>query len=574
MQDDFEPPKLNFPNNPLKKLFGAEKRNTKLAITLSAVGLIIFLLVALLFSFKNQIFERFFPKSRIGAAACTNTIQIPSNRGGFVFTGGDLEQAISSLSTPLYYTNDLNLGPQKSIFTIGKYIQNQSDPLGLRILMENNLSNADFKGQQGQAPAGWNTANTQAGTASIDVEAIVQNTASKGTSINLSNNQNQTGTQIAQVYKKSVAEGQFIVFGAWVKAETSNDAKIVVQNSQSPYQQFGVADTSNIKPNKWTYVIGFGKVPTGVTNFQVALLNEGKGSTVSFQSVSVAALLSDISQTLSDLVLARCGGVWMVDDGMGYDATYSEPFLNPLLIDVYVLLYHQYYTQIKTIDPSAKVLPGGIMGSPIAFDNTNGYGPKIWLDNFRTSYKNFFGTEPPIDMLAIRYLATSSQQWLDSKDMENYLTSLRNYMDNVLGWKRTQIWISRLGVSSSAPNGGVDFVNATMKFLTNNSLNVEKWFWYDTCGINSQLNSLFISNNKICSWPMKLNALGQAYLSANAMPTATPTPIIVTTTSTPSATIAATATPTSVPTAIPNSPTPISTVSATPESTSGGTPTP
>ncbi|MDD2823350.1 MAG: hypothetical protein PHQ59_04710 [Candidatus Daviesbacteria bacterium] len=559
-------PKLSFSGNPFARLFNQEKSNAKLAVSLFAVGLIVFLLVALLFSFKNSILERLFPKQKTQAAACTNHIEVPSNRGGFIFTGGDLEQAIATLGTSLYSTNDLNLGPKKSVFTIGKYTQNLGDPLGLRLLMENNLSNADFKGLPGQVPVGWTIADS-AGSVFIDVEEVSKSTSSKGTSIKLTNNKDQSGTQISQAYKAPVKEGQFIIFGVWIKAPTSADAKVVIQNSQAPFNEFGAADLSNVKPNKWSYVMGYGKVPAGVSGFQLALTNIGKGSVVWYESASVVLLGDEQGQGLSDLVLSRCGAVWMVDDGMGFEQTYSEPFMNPVSLDIYALLYHQFYIKIKSIDPSAKVLPGGIMGSPVVFDAKNGYSPKRTLDTFRASYKTFFEVEPPIDILAVRYLATDQKQWSGSKDLENYLTNVRNYMDAVIGWKGVPIWISRLGVSKNAPNEGVDFAQAAMKYLTSNKLNVEKWFWTDTCGANPQLVGLFESNNKICYWPMKLNALGQAYLVANITPTPTTTATVaptLTATSSANATSSATPSPTSV--------VKTSTSSATIESTtSGGT---
>lgn len=214
------------------------------------------------------------------------------------------------------------------------------------------------------------------------------------------------------------------------------------------------------------------------------------------------------------------------------------------------------------------------MGAPVVFDSKSGYSPKGFLDSFRSSYKNFFNSEPPVDALGIRYLATGQNRWQGAGDLENYLAKLRNYMDQVPDWKGKPIWISRLGVSKNAPSEGVDFVNAAGKFLVNNNLNIEKWFWYDTCGQSPELSPLFVSSNKICSWPMKLSALGEAYLLANATPTPIPTPSPTptpapTAASTPTTAPAATATP------VPSTPAPTntSTSSATLENagTSSGT---
>jgi len=529
--------------DPVAKIFKQYKDSNKFIVPISVTGLLIFLIVALAFPFKDRIFDRLYPKPKTQAAVCSGGSRIPSQRSGFVFTGGDMGQAISSLNTPLYYTYDLSLGPQRSVYIIGKYIQNQADPLGLKLLMENNLSNADFRGLPGKAPSGWNVSTNQNGAAVVD--RLLENTLSGGTSIKLTNN------QVTQVFKKPVSAGQMVVFGSWVKTGSPANVKVSIQNAQAPNQDFGVADTK-IEPNSWTYVLGYGKVPPDVTNFQLALKVSGTGNTALFGSAATAVISTDQNQAITDLVLQRCGSAWMIDDGPGWEQTTSAPFMQPLSPNVYALLYHQFYTLIKSADPAAKVLPGGLVGAPLAFDSKNGYNPQTFLDSFRASYKNFFNSEPPIDALAIRYLATESDRWSGSGDLENYLSKLRSYMNQIADWKDKPIWISRLSVSTGAPNGGVDFVKTVMKYLLDNNLNIEKWFWYDTCGFNSQLAPLFVSKNRICSWPMKLTALGEAF----ALSSATPTPA-ATQTATPSATVV----PTPIPTPLPAMPTPVSTSS-------------
>lgn len=553
MMDNSSQPKLDDSYDLLTRLFKQYKRNNRVFVSISVAGMILFLLMALAFPFRNKIFERFYPKPKSQAAACSGDTQIPSNRAGFIFTGGDLGQAISGLRTSLYDAHDLNLGPRKSFFVIGRYAQNQADPLGLRLLAENNLGNIDFKGLRGQKPNGWDVLTDGDGNVSIDAgETVNENKSNIETSAKLANN-NGNSTQISQVFKKEVSEGQIIIFGSWVKVADAADIKISVQNAQSPNQEFGSADTANIEQNKWNYVVGFGKVPAGVTNFQLVLKVTGKGKEAWFSS-AVAAGSSDQNQTVADLVLQRCGSAWMIDDAPGWEQNSSSPFMKPVSAEIYSLVYHQFYTLIKNIDPSARVLPGGLMGAPVVFDNKNGYSPKAFLDGFRTSYKNFFNSEPPIDALGIRYLAVDQNRWTGSTDFENYLTKLRDYMDQVSDWQGKPIWITRLGVAKNAPNEGVDFLKAATKYLVNNDLNIEKWFWYDTCGYNSQMSPLFLSSNKICSWPMKLSALGQAYVDANVTPTPTPVPSSAASptsqavsTSTPSATLAPTVNPVSNP---------------------------
>lgn len=543
MTNNSSPPNLDNPNDLLMRLFNQYKRNNRVIVSISVVGIILFLLVALAFPFRDKLFNRLYPKSQSQASACSGNLQVPDNRAGFVFTGGDLEQAISSLQTSLYDAYDFNLGPKKSFYILGKYAQNQSDPLGIRLLMENNLSNADFKGLRGQNPAGWSVLTSEDGTASVDIES--ENSINGGTSVKLSGNKSSLA-QVSQVFKKGVLPGQFVVFGSFVKAAAQVDVKLLVQNSEAPYQEFGTADTSIIEPGKWTYIVGYGKVPEGVSGFQLTLQVKGTGKTAWYNGAEAAVVSPDQNQTIANLVLQRCGSVWMIDDAPGWEQNSSSPFMKPLSSDIYALIYSQFYTLIKNNDPSARILPGGLMGAPIIFDNKTGYSPQSFLDSFRASYKNFFASEPPIDALGIRYLANDQNRWSGSTDFVNYFTKLRDYMDKVPDWKGKPIWITRLGVSKNAPNSGVDFLQATTEFLIKNNLNIERWFWYDTCGINQQMAPLFVSNNKICSWPMKLTPLGQAYVTANATPTPSPSPIVTSaplptqtgSISTPSATLA------------------------------------
>lgn len=519
MTEQSSRPSLENQGDLLTQLFSKYRKNNRLIISISVAAVILFLLAALALPFRNKIFEKLYPKPKSQAAVCDGSSKIPSTHAGFVFTGGDLDQAISALQTSLYDSFDLSLGPKKSFFVIGRYAQNLSDPLGLRMLLENNLSNVDFKGLPGQKPAGWTVSTDKDGTASLDLKS--DNPVKGTTSVKLVSG-SSSSTQISQVFKKRVSAGQFVVFGSWVKTAGQKDIKLSIRNSQVPNQEIGTADLSQIEPNKWNYILGYGKIPAGVDSFELVLGVKEAGSNAWYNGAMAAVVSSDQNQTVANLVLQRCGLAWMIDDGPGFEQTPSSPFMKPISSDIYALIYYQYYNLIKNVDPKAVVLPGGLMGAPVVFDSKTGYSPQTFLDNFRTSYKNFFNSEPPIDALGIRYLAADQNRWQGTDDLQNYLTKLRDYMDKIPDWQGKPIWLTRLGVNKTAPNEGIDFLQAAIKFLISNNLNVDKWFWYDTCGYNGQMTPLFVSNSKICTWPMKLSALGQAYVTANIIPTPTP----------------------------------------------------
>lgn len=545
----------------LVQVIAKANQNTRLVTSLSVVGILLFLAVAVIVPFRDQLFNRLYPKQQSRASACTGGSLIPSERAGFVYTGGDLSQSIKSLGTPLYYTYDTTIGPNKQVYLLGGYTHNNTDPLGLRLLMDNNLSNVDFKGLWGQSPNSWNIL-TSGRSGDAVVETAEENTVGGGTSVKISNQKSPSGTQIAQAFKKGVREGQSVVFGAWVKAADANSVKVLLQNTQAPYQEFGTL-VSKIEPNNWTFVTGFGQIPAGVSNFQLVLRVSGQNQTAWFSGPVAAVMdLEQQNQSLTDLVLSRCGSAWFVDDEPGWEQTYTKHQMKPLSADIYALIYGQYYALIKSIDPSAQVMPGGLAGAPTAFDEKSAaYSPKLFLDNFRVAYKKYFNTEPQLDALNMHYLASDATSWGSAKDLEAYMTKVRAYMDQVPDWKGKPIWIGKLGVDAQAPNNGVDFAQAAVNFLKDNRLNIVKWFWFDTCGFNTHLATLFSSKNKVCSWPMKLSPLGQMFSEQNISQPATTsaTPALTTPTVAPKATPtpgSATPTPTElVPTSTPVPPT-------------------
>lgn len=568
--------KMNFPNeksNLIKKFLSQDSRKTRLVVALSAFSLFLFLVVALTFPFKDRLLNLLYPKPKVKATTCDNQEPFPTIKAGFVYSGGDLDQAIKKLNTSLYYTYDTNLGPQKRIYLIGKYARNYIDPSGIRLLMGDNLSNSDFKGLQGQMPAGWNFVSEGKG-GSARVETDPENVLNGNTSGEISNTKNSSGSQLSQVFKRNVTPSQVVIFGTWVKAKDPSLVKIFLQNAQPPHQEFGTMSGAS-EPGQWTYALGYGKVPPGVTNLQIVLKVSGE-NTAWFAGTVAAVISPEPSPALTKLVLERCGAAWLIDDEPGWDATYRALVMKSLSPEVYALIYHQFYTLIKAIDSEAIVVPGNLAGAPTTFEGVAGYSPKLFLDKWRASYKDFFGAEPPLDAMGIHYLATEASRWDGAEDLANYMTKLRSYLEQVPEWRSKPIWITKLGVARSAPNGGVDFVKEAIKFLTVNRLKIEKWFWFDTCGNNPNLASLFESSNKICTWPMALTTVGSAYLVQNFPPIPSPT-LAPTPTLTPVPTLAPsptlTLTPAPSPTSAPPA-TPSATLAPTIESTPTATITP
>ncbi|MCL4366393.1 glycosyl hydrolase [Patescibacteria group bacterium] len=531
-----------------------ESKKTRLVITLSALGIILFLTSALFLPFKDRLFNLLYPKPSSQATFCSGNSTIPAEKQGFVYTGGDLSQEIEVLNTPLYYTYDTSLGSGKKVYMVGKYASNYADPLGLHLLMGDNLSNTEFKGLGGQNPTGW-TSLTAGGSGNANIETAKDNILNSQTSVKINNRKSPSGTQIVQTFKEKVNEGDIVVFGAWVKTQTPEAVKLFLQADKTPFTQFGQI-TTPIQAQKWNYVLGYGKVPASVTNFQMVIRVAAQESTAWFDQPTAVVINGKPSKELSKLVLERCGSAWFVGNEPGAESSLDPYIMEPVSPEIYALIYHQFYQAIKEVDPQALVLPAGIGGGKGSFT------PKAFLDAWRTAYKGFFNVEPPLDGLNIHYLATDVARWSNASDLEKYLGEMRAYMESMPLWKGKPIWISELGVGNNAPNGGVSFMKASLKFLENNNLNVAKWFWLDTCGFNPALTSLFNSNNKICAIPAKLTLLGESYVLPKPTPTATPS-VAPTLSATPSAQVtptpsAGSGSPTSAPTVLP---TPASTAS-------------
>lgn len=506
----------------LKSSSQEEKKKIKWVAALSALGIMLFLAMTVILPFKDTLFNLLYPKKTSQAAYCEGSSAVSENRAGFVYSGGDLGQEIKALGSSLYYTPDLSLGLNKKVFLIGKYANNLAGPLGLNLLMGDNLSNIEFQGVVGGQPAGWKFLTAgRSGEAAI--ETARENILSGQTSLKLINYKSPSGTQLAQSFKRGVTEGDLVVFGSWVKTSNPSAVKILLQNDLSPFEEFGQTSTA-IKAGEWNYVLGYAKVPAGVTSIQLVLRVAGQESKAFFDQPAVIVIDAKPNPEITKLVLERCGSAWFVDDEPGTESVSGRLTMEVLTSDIYALIYHQFYQAIKAVDSNATVLPGGLADSP-----------KVFLDSWRASYKKFFNSEPPLDAINLHYLANNSNRWTGTSDLENYLQEVYSYMKEIPQWVGKPIWISQLGVGREAPNSGADFATAALKFLENNRFNVTKWFWFDSCGFNSTLMPLFESRSKICTWPVKLTSVGQVFYSQ--IPTPTPAPTSVPVSPTPQASV-------------------------------------
>lgn len=180
-----------------------------------------------------------------------------------------------------------------------------------------------------------------------------------------------------------------------------------------------------------------------------------------------------IQQTI-EYSAAHLGNIWSVA---------NEPNWFPLFTPAdYALEFHLYATFIKGLDPTAKVVTGGLLVS-------NRYtGPTYagipwwdWIDQFRAAYQNAYGTPPPVDCWDIHpYDAADYSEGISpGQKAINNIVAMRQYLDNA-GLTSAPIIISEVAAFTTDDTTQVDFINTLFSWLNANAetRKVVRWFWW------------------------------------------------------------------------------------------------
>lgn len=166
----------------------------------------------------------------------------------------------------------------------------------------------------------------------------------------------------------------------------------------------------------------------------------------------------------------------------------------------YAYAYHLFCTYIKSLDPTAKCVLGGILT----------YDPnwQMWLDEFRLAYVTSYGQEPPIDVWGLHPFDTfDDRAGQRSIDM---IISYSNYAPGV-------IWITEFGKGNWQPEPEqniVTYINTVTGWLNlrHRTYRVERWFWWGVLAGDAGMGANGLFSRSPYGYDTILPA-GEAYLA-------------------------------------------------------------
>lgn len=191
----------------------------------------------------------------------------------------------------------------------------------------------------------------------------------------------------------------------------------------------------------------------------------------------------------------------------GYIGNYWEianepnwwPYFTP---ENYAYEFHLYCTELKRLDATAKCVSGGIGLYHSNWTN--------WIDSFRLSYLQEYGTAPPVDVWGIHpydvFDENAGQRTIDK------IVAFRNYLDN-----DDIIWITEFGKGNWQPElteNIVDYLITVTDWLNSNheDYKIERWFWWGVLAGDRGMGS----NGLFYKGPYSLvtiTPVGEAYLA-------------------------------------------------------------
>lgn len=123
--------------------------------------------------------------------------------------------------------------------------------------------------------------------------------------------------------------------------------------------------------------------PDGVAYVQLVVFPDGADDPYDPAQVAVKPNRTAIAQ----IATAHPGSLWMIDNEP--DSLY-EPYSKPIDPDVYAHAYHDFYTYIKELDPTALIANGGIVQpTPCRME---------YLDIVWNTYQQTYGEPMPVDV--------------------------------------------------------------------------------------------------------------------------------------------------------------------------------
>ncbi|MSQ15791.1 MAG: hypothetical protein EXR50_08015 [Dehalococcoidia bacterium] len=210
---------------------------------------------------------------------------------------------------------------------------------------------------------------------------------------------------------------------------------------------------------------------------------------------------------------ARPGSYWIIGNEP------NVPGQDEITPEGYADAFQKLRTKIKEADPSAQIVAPEILNFNTTCVACSGFDSgKQWLEDFRTSYKNKYGGEPPIDVWSVHTydLNWSKMPMLNYESQIQEIKDFREYVNTISEYRDSPIWLTEFavvwgydgiqwlpdekaksGISQGEgtplkahPVGELrvdlmsEYLKSTLDWLENNSkpMNIQKWFIFSSHG--------------------------------------------------------------------------------------------
>lgn len=193
--------------------------------------------------------------------------------------------------------------------------------------------------------------------------------------------------------------------------------------------------------------------------------------------------ISDVG--LDDFIRAHPGQYWQVGNEP------NVPNQDALTPTEFAQQYHTWYTRIKAIDPTARILNAGIVNWPDVM-GVDGAGV-AYLRDFREAYLTLYGTYPPVDIWNIHdfppfYVGSDGRLHTNvcGDSGANALYLVKRFISQASSYLRgagekQPIWLTEFGADYADDNDPcvVTFMRDWVNWLEQTGL-VARWYWFST----------------------------------------------------------------------------------------------
>lgn len=239
------------------------------------------------------------------------------------------------------------------------------------------------------------------------------------------------------------------------------------------------------------------------------------------------------------------GSVWMIGNEIGYDCYTRTPYtadVTNFLVRQYAQTYHQWYDQIKQLDPSYRVMLGAIVpgqDTGLRIDTTE------FLARLFRTYYDLYSEAMPVDVFNLRpYFAG---QGMNVARLKAAVTRFRQNISNVqlapgvtVDYSDSELWLTAYGVADEAATSeqtcqmltectdwlcgraGDDIFNNQIGLATDDGRLVQRWAWFTLDGNQAAFRSTRLFNDHT-----QITSVGLQYAEYCSPAAPEPTSVII-----------------------------------------------